>query len=123
MNFKNDLTENILPFWLKNGIDHKNGGICTCIDRKGKIYGTEKSGWFQGRALWTFSKAYNTIEKNPEYLRAAENIYDFLIRSEDADGSLFFLLTEDGRGVQKRRYYFSFANPTYMGFVDYEIIH
>ena len=27
MDFKKDLTNNILPFWLKNAIDKKNGGI------------------------------------------------------------------------------------------------
>ena len=42
MNFKKDLVENILPFWLKNSIDYENGGIYTCVDREGNIYGTDK---------------------------------------------------------------------------------
>ena len=57
------LCNNILSFWLDNAIDEKNGGIYTQLDRTGKIYGTEKSVWFQGRALWSFMKAYNFIEK------------------------------------------------------------
>ena len=64
---------------MDNSIDYKNGGIYTCLDRDGNIYGREKSVWFQGRALWTFSKAYGIIEKNPQYLKAAKNIYDFLL--------------------------------------------
>ena len=44
MNYKEQLIKDILPFWLKNG-----------IDEKGAIYEKEKSVWFQGRALWTFS--------------------------------------------------------------------
>ncbi len=107
MNYKKDLIENILPFWQNNAIDMKNGGIFTCLDRTGKIYGREKSVWFQGRSLWTFSKAYNIISKNPEYLDAAKNIYEFLEKCTDTDGRMFFTVTEDGRRLQKRRYYFS----------------
>lgn len=61
MDYRNDLINNILPFWLENSIDSENGGIFTCVDKKGSIYGEEKSVWFQGRALWTFSKAYNML--------------------------------------------------------------
>ncbi len=106
MNYKKEL-KSILRFWLDNSIDYENGGIYTCLDREGNIYGTEKSVWFQGRALWTFSKAYSIIEKNPEYIRAAKNIYEFLPKCTDTDGRMFFTVTNDGKELQKRRYYFS----------------
>ena len=108
MNYRKALTENILPFWLKNAMDEENGGIFTCLDEEGMIYGKEKSVWFQGRALWTFSKAYNVIEKDPTYLKAAKNLYEFLPKCKDSDGRMFFTVTEDGQGIQKRRYYFSY---------------
>ena len=101
------LVENILPFWLEHAIDYKYGGIYTQLDEKGEIFGTDKSVWFQGRSLWTFSKAYNLIEQNPEYLKAAENIYNFLPKCTDTDGRMFFTVTPDGKGLQKRTYYFS----------------
>ena len=107
MNFKTTLTENILPFWLKTAIDYENGGIFTQLDKKGEVYGTDKSVWFQGRALWSFMKAYNVIEKNPEYLKAAECIYSFLPKCTDTDGRMFFTVTKEGKELQKRRYYFS----------------
>lgn len=107
MNYKKDLIENILPFWLGDAIDKENGGIYTSLDKAGNIYGKDKSVWFQGRALWTFSKAYNLIDKNPAYLEAAKRIYDFLPKCTDTDGRMFFTVTEDGRDLQKRRYYFS----------------
>ena len=106
MNFRKELIDVILPFWLPM-VDSVNGGIYTQVDREGKIYGTDKSVWFQGRALWVFSKAYNSIEKRPEYLEAAEKIYSFLEKCTDTDGRMYFTVTEDGRGLQKRRYYFS----------------
>lgn len=107
MNFRKELKENILPFWLGNAVDYENGGIYTSLDKKGKIYGEEKSVWFQGRALWSFSKAYNLISNDPEYLRAAKNIYAFLPKCTDDDGRMFFSVTSDGRATRKRRYYFS----------------
>jgi len=107
MNYKSELINNILPFWLKDAVDYENGGIYTCLDREGNIYGTEKSVWFQGRALWVFSKAYNCIDKNEEYLKAAKCIYSFLPACTDKDGRMYFTVTKDGREIQKRRYYFS----------------
>ena len=64
MNYRKELLKDILPFWLKNAIDYENGGIFTQLDKIGTVFGSEKSVWFQGRALWTFSKAYNIINKN-----------------------------------------------------------
>ncbi len=107
MDFKKTLTDNILPFWLRTAIDYENGGIFTQLDKKGEVYGTDKSVWFQGRALWSLMKAYNVIEKNPEYLKAAECIYSFLPKCTDTDGRMFFTVTKEGKELQKRRYYFS----------------
>ena len=75
MNYKNDLITNILPFWLNTAIDEENGGIFTCVDKKGNIYSRDKSVWFQGRSLWTFAKAYNVIDRNPKYLEAAKKVF------------------------------------------------
>ena len=107
MDFKKYLTEDILPFWLKFGIDNEYGGILTQVERDGTVYGTEKSVWFQGRSLWTFAKAYNYIAKNSEYLAAAKKIYEFLPRCTDTDGRMFFSVTREGERIEKREYYFS----------------
>lgn len=107
MNYRTGLINDILPFWLDNAIDYENGGIYTCLDRQGNIYGREKSVWFQGRALWVLTKTYNTIEKNPQYIKAAKCIYDFLPKCTDSDGRMYFTVTAEGKPLQKRRYYFS----------------
>lgn len=101
------LTENVLPFWLKNSIDYENGGIFTCLDEDGSVYDEEKSVWFQGRALYIFSLCYNEIKKDPEYLKAAKNIFDFLPKCSDETGRMSFIVTKTGETIQKRRYYFS----------------
>ena len=63
---KSYLINDILPFWIEHAIDKEIGGIFTLLDREGNLYGTDKSVWFQGRALYIFSLTYNRIEKNPE---------------------------------------------------------
>ena len=34
-------------FWLEHGMDRENGGVYTCLDRKGEVYSTDKSVWMQ----------------------------------------------------------------------------
>lgn len=107
MSYKKYLTEKVLPFWLKGAIDTEEGGIFTSLDREGNIYGRDKSVWFQGRSLWTFAKAYNAIERKEEYIAAAKRIFDFIPRTVDTDGRMFFTVDNTGCGIQKRSYYFS----------------
>ncbi len=35
--YRGILTENIMPFWLKFGLDPVNGGVYTCLDRDGSL--------------------------------------------------------------------------------------
>ena len=105
MNFKEYLTNDILPFWLKVGIDEQYGGILTQVERDGTVYSTKKGVWFQGRALWTFSKAYNYVTPNEDYLRAAKKIYEFLPKCTDSDGRMFLTVTREG-GHNKARILF-----------------
>ena len=39
MDYKRDLRESILSFWLNSAMDYKNGGLFTQLDEKGVIYG------------------------------------------------------------------------------------
>lgn len=106
--YKQYLLEESIRFWTDNGPDYKYGGILTCLDREGRVYNTDKSVWFQGRAAWMFSRLYNTLEKREDWLNTAKLIYDFLVKyCFDADGRMFFTVTQDGRPLQKRRYIFS----------------
>lgn len=106
--YKDDLVNNIMPFWLKNGLDRKHGGVYTCVDRDGTLMDTTKSVWFQGRFGFISAYAYNHIEKNPEWLEASKSCIDFLeTHCFDKDGHMFFEVTEDGRPLRKRRYVFS----------------
>ena len=106
--YRDDLVNNIMPFWLKNGLDHVNGGVYTCVDRDGSLIDTTKSVWFQGRFAFVCSFAYNTIEKNPEWLTAAKSTIDFIeAHCFDTDGRMYFEVMADGTPLRKRRYVFS----------------
>ena len=106
--YRDDLVNDIMPFWLKNGLDRVNGGVYTCVNRDGSLIDSTKSVWFQGRFAFVCSFAYNTIEKNPEWLAAAKSTIDFIeTHCFDTDGRMYFEVMADGTPLRKRRYVFS----------------
>lgn len=106
--YQDFLLNNILPFWIENGLDRQYGGMLTCLDREGNLFNSDKSVWFQGRATWLFSRLYNTFEPRQDWLEASGLVYQFLIKHGfDADRRMFFSVTRDGQPLQKRRYWFS----------------
>lgn len=106
--YKKDLTENILPFWMKYGLDRENGGVYTCVDRDGSLMDTTKSVWFQGRFAFICSFAYNNVEKNQEWLDAAKSTLEFIEKHcFDEQGHMYFSVTAEGKPLRKRRYVFS----------------
>ncbi|MGP1622411.1 AGE family epimerase/isomerase [Bacteroides heparinolyticus] len=106
--YKHDLTADILPFWLANGLDRKHGGVYTCLDREGRLMDSTKSVWFQGRFGFVAAYAYNQMERNPEWLEASKSCIDFIeAHCADADGHMYFEVAADGTPLRKRRYVFS----------------
>ena len=106
--YKEDLTKNIMPFWMRHGWDKTYGGVYTCVNCDGSLMDSTKSVWFQGRFAFICSFAYNNIEPNPEWLQAAKSTLDFMEKyCFDKDGHMYFSITADGRPLRKRRYVFS----------------
>ena len=106
--YKKDLTENIMPFWMKYGLDRENGGVYTCVDRDGSLMDTTKSVWFQGRFAFICSFAYNNVEKNQKWLDAAKSTLEFIEKHcFDEQGHMYFSVTAEGKPLRKRRYVFS----------------
>lgn len=106
--YRGDFTEDIMPFWINNGLDRVHGGCYTCLDKEGQLMDTTKSVWFQGRFAFICAYAYNTIEKNEEWLQASKHTIDFIEKHcFDKDGRMFFEVTAEGIPLRKRRYVFS----------------
>ncbi len=102
------LLDDVIPFWLRHGMDQEHGGIITSLDRDGAILDTDKSVWFQGRAAWMFATLHNTIERRPEWLEAARSCLEFSRKHCFApEGKMYFTVTRDGQPLRMRRYVFS----------------
>ena len=96
--YHDTLLHDVIPFWLKHGLDRKHGGIITALDRDGEVLDTDKSIWFQGRAAWMFATLFNTVEPRAEWLAAARSCVDFLRRHGFAkNGKMYFTVTRDGK--------------------------
>lgn len=117
------LLDNVVSFWTKSDlIDHTYGGFNSSVDREGKCYNPDKSVWFQGRCLWTFSKLCNKYGENPVWKEAAASGAKFIKEHcIDEDGRMFFVVTNDGKPLRKRRYFFS-ESFLVVGFAEYFLV-
>ena len=112
-----------IKFWLKHGMDPVNGGVYTCLDRKGEIYSTDKSVWMQGRCAWMFAYLCHQYGVKHEWLAASKSCLDFMEAhciNRQAGNRMYFTVTADGKPLRQRRYCFSegfyaIANAEYYG--------
>lgn len=96
--YKEELFNNILPFWMKHSRDEECGGYFTCLDRVGNVYDKDKFIWLQGRQVWLFSMLYNNVEHRGEWVDMAEHGAAFLKKyGRDDKGNWYFSLNQQGR--------------------------
>lgn len=106
--YRDTLLNNVIPFWLRHGMDREQGGIITSLNRDGTVVDTDKSVWFQGRAGWMFATLYNTVERRAEWLEAARSCVEFIrLHGFAPDGKMWFTVTREGRPLRMRRYVYS----------------
>ena len=97
-NYKNELLNNVIPFWEKFSPDREFGGYFTCLDRQGNVFDTDKFMWLQGREVWFFSMIYNCIEKRQQWLDMAMLGANFMQKyGTDNNGNWYFSLTREGK--------------------------
>ena len=118
------LMNNVIPYWMQSDlIDEENGGFITSVDREGKSYNDDKSVWFQGRCLWTFSKLCNVYGEREEWAKAADLGAEFIKKYciDESDGRMYFTVTKDGKSLRKRRYFYS-ESFLVVGFAEYYLL-
>ena len=116
---QSELTESVIPFWMKYSIDRQNGGFWTCLERDGTVFDTRKYIWMNGRQVWMLSRLYRTFDKRVEWLDAARGGAEFLrANAFDDEQRCWFSLTADGRpaGYQRKPYGAVFVM---LGFLEY----
>jgi len=108
--FRDGLLEDTLPFWMKHGMRGGEGGVSTCLGRDGELLDSDKAVWPQGRFAWLLATLSSDFEARPEWLEATNSCLGFLDKHGfDENGRMYFLLTDQGQPLRKRRYAYSEA--------------
>ena len=95
--YRENLLNDVVPFWMEHSKDEKFGGYFTCLDTKGKVYDTDKFIWLQCRQVWCFSMLYNKVEKKQKWLEMAIHGAEFLIKNgRDKERNWYFSLNQKG---------------------------
>jgi mannobiose 2-epimerase len=73
--FHNELHKDILPYWMKYGVEKEGHGFYGAVDMNGNpVLSANKTSVLNARILWTFSAAA-MLEGNMEYAAMADRAY------------------------------------------------
>lgn len=108
--YKSELLDRVMPFWMEKSIDTEFGGYFTCLERDGEVFDTDKFIWLQGREVWMLATLYNKVEKRQEWLDAAIQGAEFL-KKHGHDGNLnwYFALDREGHPLVEPYNIFSYT--------------
>jgi len=102
---KDELTQNILPFWMDKMVDETQGGFYGRMTGENDIVSTAPKGAIlNARILWTFSSAYRLLKK-PEYLITATRAKDYLLQYfwDTKNGGIFWQLDSEGKPIDTKK--------------------
>jgi len=108
---KEELTHNILPFWMEKMVDEKGGGYYGQITGKNQLVAeAPKGGILNARILWTFSSAALHL-KNPLYTEYAKRAKDYAFEHffDSENGGSYWMLNADGTPVDTKKQIYSQA--------------
>jgi mannobiose 2-epimerase len=102
---KENLINNILPFWSEKTVDESNGGFYGQIDKNDKVHpDAVKGGILNARILWTFSSAFRIL-KDSTYLRTATRARDYILAHfiDKEFGGAYLSVNSKGEPKDKRK--------------------
>lgn len=111
---RDNLTQNILPYWMEKMVDPR-GGFYGRRDGNDRLYAdAPKGAILNGRLLWSFSSAYR-LTGNPEYLTMATRAKDYILRHfyDPEYGGIYWSLNADGTPLDTKKQFYA------IGFVIY----
>ena len=110
-----ELTGNILPFWMTYVVDWVNGGFYGAVTNDLQLHNeVPRSAILCARILWTYASAYQGLS-TPQYLSMAQWAYDYLTRAFwDQDyGGLYWQVDYNGNPVLDHKYPYAQAFAIY----------
>jgi mannobiose 2-epimerase len=106
-----ELTGNILPFWMSHTVDKVNGGFYGALTNDLVIHNeVPRSAILCARILWTYATAYRKMG-DKEYLTMARWAYDYLRRAflDPEYGGVYWTVDTTGRPVFDRKHHYAQA--------------
>lgn len=108
--YKSELLDRVMPFWMEKSIDKEFGGYFTCLERDGEVFDTDKFIWLQGREVWMLSTLYNKVEKRQEWLDAAIQGAEFMKKyAHDGNLNWYFAIDREGHPLVEPYNIFSYT--------------
>jgi cellobiose epimerase len=110
-----DLTQNLLPFWVQHTPDPENGGFYGALTNDLQVRNdVPRSAVLYARILWTFSSAYR-LYGVPAYLELAHWAYAYIQKHFiDAQyGGVFWAVDLHGQPVDRRKHSYAQAFTIY----------
>ncbi|MEN9224756.1 MAG: AGE family epimerase/isomerase [Thermostichus sp. HHBFW_bins_43] len=109
---RQELWQQVIPFWLNYSLDRQCGGYFNCLDRNGQRYDDKKYVWLQGRQVWMLARLCRLYPEHPErqrWLEAALLGLNFLRRFayRPQDQRVYFCLSREGQPIYLQRKIFS----------------
>jgi len=112
---KEELTGNILQFWMANSIDKVNGGFYGALTNDLEIHNeVPRSAILCARILWTYATAYRKLG-DKEYLEMARWAYEYLtgVFLDLEYGGLYWSVDVTGKPVFDRKHHYAQAFAIY----------
>ena len=108
---REELVNNILPFWSNKLVDHEYGGFYGCVTGNNEVISeADKGGILNARILWTFSSAYILL-KNPDYLQLATRAKNYIFEHffDRIHGGTYWSLKCNGNPSDTKKQIYSIA--------------
>jgi mannobiose 2-epimerase len=110
-----ELTGNILPFWMTHVVDRGNGGFFGAVSNDLQVHNeVPRSATLCARILWTYATAYRRLGAE-QYLSMARWAYDYLTRVfwDQEHGGLYWQVDCKGNPVSDRKHHYAQAFAIY----------
>jgi mannobiose 2-epimerase len=113
--FRQELTGNILPFWMRHTVDRENGGFYGEVDCDLHVRkDAARTAVINTRILWTFSAAARVLGDSA-YRETADWAYEYIVdRFWDKEfGGVYWMLDHLGRPLNIRKQIYAQAFAAY----------